>query len=495
MERTTLDIAGGTYVSRSLPLSAQNCVNWVPVISESDDPSLSNRALMDVAGITSFAHSNPTYPYADGTGSNRGAMKMNDTPYFVQGNYLFSMAEDGTLTNIGYVSGSGRVSMANNGKKLVVVVPRDKAYVYDSDAGTFLAIVDPNYRAADIVVYKDGYFVYTASAGDVFFISELNQPATIDPLGFGTAEINPDKILGAFVDHNELFILGEDTNEIFQNIGGSGFPFQRIAGANFQKGVHARFSPTYFDNTFLFIGGGDNENSSIWKITGSSSVGKISTPAIDIALQKFNMNEIENAFGFSFSINGNFFACFTIESTRIPSRTFVYDATSSGLSGKHVWHERKTGLTQNRWCVESVTQAYGKLFVTDYRDGRIGVLDVDTHTEYSDRIYREKTSMPFYNMGKALYFSSIELTIEQGVGESSGDAENPMMQLEYSNDGARTFKSMSSRSMGKIGEYDKLLQWRGFGKTTRQRVVRFKCSEPVKANLLKLEGWIAGGTK
>jgi len=141
-------------------------------------------------------------------------------------------------------------------------------------------------------------------------------------LYFGTAEINPDKIVAAHVNHNELFILGEETIEIFHNVAGSGFPFQRIQGANIQKGCYAKFSPVEFDNTFLFVGGGKNERAGVWRVASSQSAQKVSTDAIDYAIQKFTSDEIAASFSTTFTIAGQFIAAFTFESTTIESVTF-----------------------------------------------------------------------------------------------------------------------------------------------------------------------------
>ena len=78
--RTQLEIANGFYVSDSLPLSAQRCINWIPIIPQA--AALNQRALFDAPGLTLF-----------GTvgGINRGAQEMGEVPYFVNGNTLYSV--------------------------------------------------------------------------------------------------------------------------------------------------------------------------------------------------------------------------------------------------------------------------------------------------------------------------------------------------------------------------------------------------------------------
>jgi len=476
MPQIPLNIFGGFYENQSIPMSHQNCINWIPQIAESE--ALSTGALIQPKGLTQFG--------TTGDNANRGAIVMGGIPYVVNGNALFSFDSAGAYTNYGFISGTGRVSMASNGTKLAIVVPGGNAYQFDSGTSTITQVTDPDYITADTVVFKDGYYVYTASDGSVFFNSALNDPLTFDALDFGTAEINPDRIIAAHVNHNELFILGEETIEVFQNIGGSGFPFQRIQGANIQKGCYAKFSPVEFDNTFMFIGGGVNEKAAIWRVISSQSAVKVSTDAIDNAIQKFTEAEIALAFSYTFTVNGQFIVAFTFESDTIPDVTFCYNGTSKR------WFQMQSGLSDNKWRVNAIVQAYGEILCTDTEDGRIGKLD-DVYTEYGETIYQERTSQPYMIDGSAQFWSENELFMESGVGLTSGQGSDPQIRMSYSDDGGRTFSAERARSFGKIGEYKKRIVWRRLGRVPFNRVVRFVNTDPVKANILKMEGTLEEG--
>jgi hypothetical protein len=422
---------------------------------------------------------------------------MKGVGYFINGSRLYSLTTAGVIVDIGTITGTGRVSLANNGQFLVIVVPGGDAFAYDNVADTLAQITDIDFITSSTVVFKDGFFVFSAADGSVFFNSALNDPFTYDALDFGTAEINPDRIVALHVNHNELFVTGEETVELFQNVGGSGFPFQRIPGANIQKGIYAKFSLAEFDNTFVFVGGGENEEPAIWKVTGSSSVQKISTSAIDNAIQKYNETEIEDAFSWTYSEGGNFFVGFTFESSRIPSSTFVYDATTSALSGGSTWHERQTGANDNRWRVNSIIRLGGKLLVGDQIDGRLGELDLETFDEYGDVLFWLKSTSPFSNQGKRSFFGEIEVFMEAGVGLTTGQGSDPVVRMAFSDEGGApgTFSSEFSRNYGKIGKRKQRTIWRRQGDIPNQRVLQFSGSDPVKRNILKLEANAEGGTQ
>lgn len=477
-----LEIATGFYQSVSIPLAAQRCINWEPIVPQSS--ALNQRALRDVYGIDIKLLTGDSI-----TGINRGAQVVNGVPYWINERALYSFTLAGVTTNHGIINGSGRVSLANNGQYLVIVVPGVTAYVFNNVDSTLTEIDDLDFQVSDTVSFKDGFFIFTTSDGDQFFVSNLNQPLVYSALDFGSADVRPDKIVASHVNHNELFVLGEETIELFQNIGGSGFPFQRVKGGDTQKGLHAKFSVIDFDNTFVFLGGDVNELTSVWRMGGG--VQKISTSAVDNAIQEYTEDEIADAFAFTYAYGGNFFLAFTFESTRIPSRTLVYDATTSALSGASVWHERQTGVTDDKWRVTSIVSAYGELFVGDSIDGRIGVLNKDTHTEYGDPIKRSKTSLPFHLDLFPLFVSELKLTMESGVGTIDG--LDPQIGMEFSDDYARTFSTKYLRSYGKIGEYNRLPAWRRQGRVPKNRVLRFTTTEPIKSTLIRLDATASSG--
>jgi hypothetical protein len=433
--------------------------------------------------------------FADtGLGVNRGSITADGVPFFVQGNSLVSLDVNGAVTNHGTISGSGGVSLAVNAKNsdtgsqfIVIVVPGVDAYAFATVTNTLTLITDANFRTSDIVVFKDGYFVFAASAGDVYFVSNLNNPLVYNALDFGTAEISPDRIVGLHVNHNELFIPGGETFELAQNVGGAGFPFQRIPGANIQKGIHAKFSLVEFDNTFCFVGGGKNELSAIWKVTGSSSVQKISTDAIDTEIQKFTLDEINDSFAVTWAERGQFFAAFTFESERIPSRTFVYNATASQLLGGRVWFELQSGLADNRWNVQSIVSAYGKLLVGDGTNGVIGELHRDTLTYYGAPIYRHMVTQPFDSDGLPVFAGEFEATFQAGVGLTVGQGSKPVVLMAKSDDGGHTLNgSPTRRNIGKIGEYGHRTIWRRQGRFTVARTIYLTVTDPIRANLIRL---------
>lgn len=476
-----IPIASGFYESESLPISAQECVNWYPNIVQA--AGLSRETLFGTPGSVQLATTGLL------ENQNRGAHVKNGLAYFVNGDALYILnriiaadaTETFTATSLGTVEGVGGVSMADNGTQLMILVPGGKGYVYDESAGTpFLEITDADFTAngaPQYVVFIDGYFAVTTDSKK-WIISALNDGNNWDALDFGSAESDPDDIVAPIVFRNKLFITGSETTEAFQNApNGSGFPFIR-SNIFMSKGCFAPNTLISAHNTFMMIGGGVNEAPAIWEFTGSSFK-KISTTAIDNVLSGFSKEIISESFSFSYADKGAYFIGFTIDDF-----TIVYDVITQR------WHERKSHIDDNdvRWRVNSLVTAYGRVLVGDSQDGRIGELNSDTYTEYSENIRRVIATQPFSNMGNSIKVSSIELTTESGVGNA--DRPDPVVSLDVSRDGKK-FTYERSRGMGKIGENDRRAIWYRNGRFPRFVVFRWKFSDPVKPVLIKAEALVA----
>jgi len=241
----------GSYENESKPFSSQRCVNMYAGIAA--EKSLNDVALFPSPGISLFT--------TVGVVKSRGATVMDGLYYVVLGTVLYSIDSDAVSTSRGTIAGTARVSTAHNGEKLCIVVPGGNSYVYNVTTTTLTQITDSDFRTSDTVVVKDGFYIFTATGTNIFFNSSLNDPLTFAALDFGTAEISPGDIVGSHVKHDELYIFKRDATEIFQNIGtGSGFQFERIQGASYEKGSHSKYGPIQWEGSLFFIGGGVNEN-------------------------------------------------------------------------------------------------------------------------------------------------------------------------------------------------------------------------------------------
>lgn len=483
--RTELPITSGFYESYSLQVSNQQCKNFYA--QDVERGGLAKTVLFGTPGMRELVNTGNVLQ------TNRGAHVKANIPYFVNGESLYRVdrAFDGTTESFTYVllgaiEGTERVSLADNGDQLMILVPGGKGYIYNESVSPALQeITDSDFRAngePQYCAYIDGYFVVTTDSKK-FIVSALGDGLSWNALDFGSAEADPDDIVAPIVLNNQLFIAGRETIEAFQNIGGAAFPFQRIQGFVMPKGVFAANSLIKAGDTFVFVGGGTNETASIYAFAGNS-VARISTDGIDAILDSVTPEDIAESFAMYYSQSKADFACFTVS-----NRTFVYNF----VNGK--WHERTsrivtdTETVDTRWRANSIISAYNLILVGDSQDGRIGELSRDCYCDYGTNIIREVSTMPFANQGKAFTVPYLELTMESGVG--NGEDEDPKVRLSRSRDG-KTFDDSRARSVGRIGEYERRCIWRRMGRVGRFEVFKFQFSAKAKPVIIKLEADIVG---
>lgn len=469
MPLVEIPVGSGFYEDEVKQISDQQCINWYPSIPEGN--AISSSQLKRTPGLSLVA--------TNGTKVCRGAGKLNGAPYFVNGERLYRINSDLTSTDLGEITGTERVSIASNGTQLCIVVPGIKGYIFTASPDTLTEITDTDYTANPSiqVVFKDGYFVHLTATK--FFISALNDGLSYNALDFGTAESVPDDNIAIHVNRDILFICGEETIEPFQNVGGADFPFRSIKGSSIQKGVKAKFSVVDFDNSFIFLGGGKNEQVSIWRYSGGGAV-RISTHAIDNELTKLTDAQLQAINVNTYSRNGAYFACY-----HFPTSTFCYDATATAHSGSSKWHERRSRNSSGsptKWRVSDIVEAWGVTLAGDSLGANIGKLDDSISNEYGTAIDRDFSLGPITQNGIPFIVNYIEMFMEQGAGNSN--IEDPVITLRMSKDG-RTLGNVLERKIGKTGEYNQRPIWRNRGMVRRFFNMHFSVSGDINTAITK----------
>lgn len=483
-----LPLGGSFYKMDSLPISAQECINLYSNIPEVSTPS--KKQLLIPAGIA-LACTAGTDVF------NRGAHVFNAKPYFVQGFGLYrvDVTYDGFL-NPTYTSvlvsgatllpGTERVIMADNGEEggqMMIVLPdldtKFNAFIYTVSGG-LVAVSDTDFDGpVSDVNYIDGYFEYTKKNGQKFFISDLRDGSSYLSTDFEAAEADPDFNMRSYVLRNQLYVLGGQTIQGFQNVGGSGFPFVYIQGSVQSKGLASIYAITQKDDILIFLGGGENETPAIWATNGGS-MEKISTIPIEQEISTYSQTVIETAYAWSYSQAGGVFVAFTFPD----QKCFVFDFRSKE------WHTRESlnDLGESMPCrISNVVDVYGVLLVGDVATNKIGVLSRDVYTEYGQEIPRRFVTPHVDNEGMPFFLDSVEVVSNVGNGLTSGQGSEPLISLSISKDGGRTFNNPIEKEAGMLGEYNKRTIWNQLGRVAREVCFKFDLVGPIRWAITKIE--------
>ena len=404
--------------------------------------------------------------WTTGAGIGRGAINWKDQCYRVQGTKLQLVNYGGAVTTLGDVGGSGQVSIDYSFDRLAVA--SDGAFYY-WDGTTLTQVTDPDLGTVWDFIWVDGYFLCT-DGGDMsnLFVTELNDPTAVDPLKYGSSEVDPDNVQCILKWRNQPVAVNRYTCEFFDNQGGNLFPFVRIIGAQLTKGAVGKHAACIFNDTVTFVGSGRNkafgEAVAVWSGVNGETV-KISTREVDQVLEQYmdaqlSQIVVETQTGRNQSQLH----------IRLPDRTLVYDASASAATETPVWFELTGGLQGYSQCrIANRIRCYGKWIVDDPQSNAIGFLTESTSKQWGGSVGWEFGTIAIYNSGSQAIVHEVELVALTGNIEMGKD---PTIWTSYSEDGL-TRSQPHYIQAGKQGNRTNRLRWLGQGLIRNWRTQHF----------------------
>lgn len=414
---------------------------------------------------------------AEGPGIDRGAINWDGTCYRVMGTKLVSVASDGTVTTLGDVGGAGQVSFDYSFDRLAIASGGNLFYW---DGATLTQVTDPDLLTVVDVLWIDGYFMTTD--GEFLVVTELTDPLSVNPLHYGSSEVDPDPVVALLKLRNEVYALNRHTIEAFDNVGGDFFPFDRIEGAQLTRGCVGTHACAVFLESIAFLGSGrngeDNEPVSVW-LGLSGTTQKIATREIDLILQEYTEAQLSQAVMETRVESGH-------EQLRIrlPDRTLVFDAATTRDLKQPVWHVLTTSLVGNaQYRAINPTFCYNRWIVGDPQQARLGVYTSDVSSHWGEINGWEFQTAIVYNESRGAIFHELELVALTGRVALGAD---PTIWASYSVDG-ETYSQEKPIKVGKVGNRTKRLVWWRQGYMCHWRLQRFRGNSDAHASFARLE--------
>lgn len=215
--------------------------------------------------------------YATGPGPDRGGIVWQGAHYRVMGSSLVTVSASGVVSTIGDVGDDGAPARLDYGFERLAIRSAQRLFYWD---GTDLTeVTDPDLGVVVDMVWIDGY--YATTDGEFVIVTDLNDPTSVYPTRYGSAEEDPDPVTGVLKYREELYALNRHTIQPFQNVGGNGFPFAAVQGGMIPVGcVSATAKCMVGGDGFAFVGSARNEPLSVWYFGGSGAV-RLSDQAVD----------------------------------------------------------------------------------------------------------------------------------------------------------------------------------------------------------------------
>lgn len=368
MQYQPVDLIGAFYADDSLKWSSQDCVNWLPTVSQQKG-TRTEAKLATPPGLSYFTQC--------GDGPIRGARDVEGKLFVVSGNELYEVAFDGTPTLRGTIPGVGLVSMAHNKRgygNQLLIVNGDAGYVWDTSLATLTKITDSGYPGSVMVDYLDHYMIQVEPWGRFWFHSNLDNALDYNTLDQYDAEASPDKVIGIAANQLEAVVFSQKTTEFFTNTGATTDTFQskRIV---IERGCASRFTIVKLDNTLMWLG-----NDGIFYRLNGYGAQPISTGPIHKAIAGLDW---ANAFGFVWEDKGYKVAYWTFPD----GQTWGFDVTQPpGFQ----WHRRES-YGMNRWRLNTCTLWQKRNIGGDYRTGVMYLIDWDAQHEMGEPMVSERT--------------------------------------------------------------------------------------------------------
>jgi hypothetical protein len=460
-----IPILNGIFADNGPDLRTSYPVNLVPVPKQS---GISAGFLRPGDGIV-----------ANGTGPgiDRGGINWNGVCYRVMGTKLVTVASNGAVTVLGDVGGPTNTLVTfDYSFDRLAIASGGRLYYWN---GALTQVTDPDLGIVLDVVWVDGYFMTTD--GEFLVVTELSDPTQVNPLKYGSSEVDPDPVVALLKLRNEIYALNRNTIEVFDNVGGEFFPFQRIDGAQVQKGVIGTFACCVFMEMIAFLGSGRNEAPGIY-MGANATAQKISTQEIDELLLDYTEAQLATV-----KLEARNDKAHEHLYVHLPDKTLVYDAAASAALQQQVWFTLSTsqvGFSQYR--ARNLVWAYDKWLIGDPQSSNIGYLADNISSHWGQIVRWEFGTLIVYNESNGAIFNELELVSLTGRVALGVD---PIISTSYSVDGVAWSQDRPLR-VGTTGNTTKRLAWFQQGHMRNWRIQRFRGDSQAHLSFVRLEAQI-----
>lgn len=462
--------------------------NMVPVPKKT---GISEGYLRSAGGVSSYSVDvsfAPGVPTSIG-GPDRGGINWNGVHYRVIGNLFCRVNDDNTLLALATLPGTGQVTM-DYSFDLLGIAAGGSLFYWNGSAMTQVA--DPDLGLVIDMVWLGGYFMTTDGASIV--VTELTDPLSVNPLKYGSSEVDPDPVKAVMKLRNEAYALNRYTIQVFQNVGGNGFPFALVPGALITRGVIGTHAVDALGGGIAFVGGGRTQNGpeqpSVW-LGGSGETQKLATREIEVLLKQYTEEQLAQVVCETREHDGH--AHFYVH---LPTITAVYDLAASLAAGEPVWFYLSSSVTADgAYLFRNFVFAHDRWFCGGTGSNfQLGVVDEGrTDQPGTGAVGWQFDTQLVYNEGNGFIIHSLELVplVGRPAPSAPDNFKDWKIAVQYTFDGL-TWSQKKFTSLGKAGEYLKRLQWRTVASARHRNWMglRFSGQQPMAIGFARLEAKI-----
>jgi len=454
-----INLAGPSYQDRSRPLSSQQTNGFYHEVVESGKDKF---VIKSFPGQKLFGSATAA--------EDRGQHQMAEVDYRVMDNTLYEVSNVGAHVSRGTIPGSDRCIFADDGVNMFIVADGVVSQ-YSNSTLLVTTVTDPDIVGALSVAFINNQFLYTFPQLSV--LSVVGDGSSASGLNAVNEEGNGDDLVRDYVFDQVISRFGKRSCYNWWNSGVGVPPIERIEGQVINVGLGAIHS---LANTrdFIYWLGSDLQ---VYRARGGQEQ-PISTAAIAGAIQSYAVTS--DAFGEVFTIDNKTMYMLTFPSA---DKTWVLNEEL----GKDGWFELSEGVDYGRYNAGSVVEVYNKVLIGDRSDGQLYELDFDTYDQAGEawtrrRVISSINGDALGQKGKRVQMSRLELIMEMGVGLITGQGEDPLIMIEASYDGGKSWSTGTWMRIGRLGETNIRAEWFSM-RSFYDMIVRITTSDPVAYNI------------
>jgi len=405
-------------------------------------------------------------------GPMRGCIQIGARLYVVAGETLWRVAADGTKTLIGDILGEHSVIFARNANvpPEIIIVADTTVYHLQNDV---LQVFPDNDLPIALVVsatFIAQRIVFLLSDAR-FFWSDVNNADSVDALNFKTAEARPDGGVRNITVGGEMWVMGEETVEIYGLSTDASDPFPRLSGGFIPCGTRAKHSVCLVDNNVNWV----NDKGLV--VRGQQAA-RISNYGVERDIQRMiDAQTVSQIEAFGYSEGGHEF--YQVSGT---DWTWRHDFSNG------TW-QKKESLGNTRSKIHHYCRAFDKHLVGDMDAAALYQMKFGVYDESGDELTLGIKTPIMDEQGYYILWDSVIVDAELGVGSGTDTAApeyNPRMMLTWSDDAGHTWSVERERPLGKQGNWKGRVMFNQLGQSKEQgRMFNIRISAPVKKTILQ----------
>lgn len=327
------------------------------------------------------------------------------------------------------------------------------------------------------IVFLDGYLIgnrrLDSENNKVIQFSDNDTPETWNALNIFSAVADPDEVQALAVNQRILAVVGENTTELWQNVGTVPVPFNR--SFVYQYGTPAPYSVWVEDNSLFFI----DQDRRILRSVGQQPT-RISD-GIEDALAGYST--VTDCWTSSFSYKGSIHVIFNFPDA---GAAWSIDLKNNQWTE---WNGYDNGLARPRINAMTYVPSLKTTYAGDFDTGKVWTFS-DTVKTDAGGIFQRKRTFSHRDAGTSVRKRAnwLKVNLDRNVASSfSGTTSqtNPTLELRWKDDN-KNWSTWRRKQLGQIGESRYYVRFNRLG-IYRTRQYELRMSDPSELNIVSVE--------